>query len=123
MQINLDALPEWVKIEVRKGDLEQFAHQLIEQYKTANISTCETQGEVLSIEEAALFTRLAKQTLYSLSSQRKIPFYKRGKRVLFKRSELEQWLLENRRKPVSEIQQEILINPVAFHVTKKGGKK
>jgi excisionase family DNA binding protein len=123
MSINLKDLPNWVKIEIKKGDLQEFAEQLLKGHSDVTSSESDAPNEILSIDEASLLTKLAKQTLYSLSSQRKIPAYKRGKRILFKRSELENWLLENRRKTVSEIQQEVKSGTSFSYVTKKGGKE
>lgn len=45
----------------------------------------------LTIREAAEFSGLSKQTLYRLTSERKIPHIKRG-RLLFNREELSAWL-------------------------------
>ena len=50
------------------------------------------EKELLTIDEAADFTRLAKQTLYDYVHRRKVPFLKAGKRVLFRKSELDTWL-------------------------------
>jgi excisionase family DNA binding protein len=50
------------------------------------------KAEVLSADQAAEFLHIAKQTLYSLTSRRKIPFYKNGKKILFRRGDLEEWL-------------------------------
>ena len=50
------------------------------------------EKELLTIDETAEFTRLAKQTLYDYVHRRKVPFLKAGKRVLFRKSELDAWL-------------------------------
>ncbi len=50
------------------------------------------KAEVLNAVQAAEFLHIAKQTLYSLTSRRKIPFYKNGKKILFRRGDLEEWL-------------------------------
>lgn len=67
-----------------------------------------SQKEVLSLEEAAAFLRFKKSYLYRLTSERKLPFYKPGHKVFFKRSELEAWVFENREKPIQEIEQQAL---------------
>lgn len=46
----------------------------------------------LNIKEASEFTRLAKQSIYQLVSKRKIPFIKKGSRVIFERNVLEVWM-------------------------------
>ena len=50
------------------------------------------EKELLTIDEAAEFTRLAKQTLYDYTHRRKVPFLKAGKRLLFRKTELDAWL-------------------------------
>ena len=39
--------------------------------------------------------RPSKSTIYSWVSKKSIPFYKRGKRLLFLKSEIDNWLIEN----------------------------
>lgn len=59
---------------------------------------------VLSIEEAAAYSNLTVSYLYKLTSAQEIPHYKpRGKMIYFNRDELDHWLLQNRVKPLSEI--------------------
>lgn len=48
----------------------------------------------LTIDQAAEVIRLAKSTVYGLVHRNKIPYHKSGKRVLFKKSELSEWLLK-----------------------------
>lgn len=49
--------------------------------------------EILTLDEAALYTGLKKSYLYKLTSSRKIPHYKpNGKNCFFRRTELEAWL-------------------------------
>ena len=52
--------------------------------------------EVLNVEEASLMLRVSKSRVYHLVSSREIPHYKNGKNVLFKKSEIEEWLLRDR---------------------------
>lgn len=72
--------------------------------------------EVLDVEEAARFTKLTESYLYKLTSRQEIPHYKpRGKKVYFKRTELESWLLQHKVKSSAEIQTE-----AGNHVAKGG---
>lgn len=53
--------------------------------------------EVLNLEDACKFMDISRSHLYKLTSTRKIPHYcPQGKRLYFKKSELEDWLLRNR---------------------------
>ena len=49
--------------------------------------------EEMNIEEAALFLKSTVDRLYQLTSQRQIPHYKRGRRLIFILSELKRWRL------------------------------
>lgn len=60
--------------------------------------------EVLTFDEAAQFTGLAKSTLYKMTSGQKIPHYKpSGKLCYFNREELQAWLMQNRISTTDEI--------------------
>lgn len=60
--------------------------------------------EVLTIDECSMLTGYSKNFLYKLTSQRAIPFYKPlGGAIRFKRSEVEDWLLQNRQATMNEI--------------------
>lgn len=48
--------------------------------------------EFLNSDQAASYLHIAKQTLYTLTSKRKISFYKNGKKILFRQSDLDDWL-------------------------------
>ena len=50
-----------------------------------------SQSRVLTVNEAATLLRLAPKSLYSLVSQRRVPFRKAGRRLLFLESELVEW--------------------------------
>lgn len=59
---------------------------------------------VLTFEDAALLTGLAKSTLYKLTCEHRIPCYKpTGKQIFFDKKELEDWLKQNRVTSDSEI--------------------
>lgn len=62
---------------------------------------------VLSMTEVALYTGLSMSYLYKLTSTGGIPCYKPlGKHIYFKKDEIDQWLLSNRKTPSSEIEQQ-----------------
>lgn len=51
---------------------------------------------VLDLEEAALFTGFSTGHLYRLTSGKQIPHFKKSRKLYFKKSELEDWMLENK---------------------------
>lgn len=50
----------------------------------------------LNIDEASDFIKMKKSSIYQLVYHRKIPFYKRGKLLLFKKAELVRWIEEKK---------------------------
>lgn len=61
--------------------------------------------EILSLNEATLFLKMSKSCLYKITSQKQIPHYvPGGKKIYFKKSDLENWLLQNRVTPLSEFE-------------------
>ena len=58
---------------------------------------------VIDIDECVYLTGLKKQTLYKYTSECIIPHYKpEGKKIYFKRVEVEQWMLSNRVSTINE---------------------
>lgn len=62
--------------------------------------------EILNADQAAEFLHLAKQTLYTMTCKRKIPFYKNGKKILFKKNELQEWMDSGRKSQQEDLNQE-----------------
>ena len=65
--------------------------------------------EILSLNEAAKFLKLSKSFLYKMTSQKIIPHYiPGGKRIYFKKSDLEDWILNSRVTPISEFENDTI---------------
>ena len=63
--------------------------------------------EVLNFNEACKYLELSHSHMYKLTSASGIPHYKpSGKKVYFKRSELNEWLLRNRSHTKDEIERD-----------------
>ena len=75
---------------------------------------------VLNIDEVSKLTGLSKSTLYKLTSNGGIPYYKKAKHCFFDRVEIESWLKSNRIKSMEEIEGEASTY-VTLH--KKGGAR
>ena len=73
--------------------------------------------ELLDLSAAAQFLMIAEQTLYTHTSQRKIGFLKKGKKLYFRRNDLEKWLESGRRKSVEEI-----ASDAQSFISKRGSK-
>ena len=76
----------------------------------------EKREEILSLNEAAMFLKASKSFLYKMTSQKLVPHYiPSGKKIYFRQSDLEDWLLKNRIPPTSELEANIesyLSNPL-----------
>jgi len=76
----------------------------------------------LSLEEAAEYLDLAKETIYQFSSQGILPKYKlHGRRIYFKKSDLDDFILneKNRKRSKAEIE----TKAATELVTKQRGRK
>jgi excisionase family DNA binding protein len=56
-----------------------------------DIETVISGVRLMDVQEAAEMLRIAPKTVYGLVSQRRIPFRKAGRRLLFLQSELLEW--------------------------------
>ncbi|GDX50892.1 excisionase [Bacteroidota bacterium] len=83
--------------------LEQHQETAITELAENNL-----KSEILNADQAAEFLHIAKQTLYSMTSRRKIPFYKNGKKILFRKGELQEWLNSGKHEQEKNIQREAL---------------
>lgn len=91
-------------IVISKNDL----NDLIDGYVKSNEKSKEAMkidDVFLNVDQAAKFLNLAKQTLYGLTSNREIPFFKKGKKLYFRQSELKNWLLSGRKATKEEIKE------------------
>lgn len=61
----------------------------------------------------------ARQTVYGWIGQKLIPYHKKGKKLQFLKSEIDTWLIGDKRKSVAELQ----ADAAAFVADKKGGLK
>ncbi|CAH0994229.1 hypothetical protein EMA8858_00338 [Emticicia aquatica] len=61
--------------------------------------------DILNLEEASRYLDISSSHLYKLTSQKKIPhFCPQGKKLYFRREELNEWLLSNRQITTAEIE-------------------
>ena len=96
--------------------------QQVQSNKEANLSkqVAELQGrvqsleqllhqgkDVLTLEEAANFMGIARSSLYKMTHEQTIPFYKpNGKMIFFEKSDLLAWVRKNRVSSEAEISEE-----------------
>lgn len=63
--------------------------------------------EYLSIQEVSEMLNLAVPSIYGLCHRKKIPYIKRGKKLIFEKSQVEVWLKNGRQKTRQEIDEEV----------------
>ncbi len=71
----------------------------------------EAGKEVLTVEEAAKFMGMARSSLYKMTSDQTIPFYRpNGKMIFFEKSDILSWIRKNRVSSREEIEEEARIH-------------
>ena len=60
------------------------------------------ENEFFSINEIANYLKLARATVYKMTCDRKIPYYKRNGKLYFVKKEIFDWLTEGRRVTIDE---------------------
>jgi len=61
------------------------------------------EDRILSVEEVMLILGVKRQTIYSYTHRNIISYYKYGKKLYFKQSDIDKWLNDGRRQSVFEI--------------------
>lgn len=71
---------------------------------------------VLDTREVAMMLNLSESRVRHLVSERNIPHYKQGRLIYFKKSEIEEWQLQQRI-PTNEEMRKKAVNYTAIHPT------
>jgi excisionase family DNA binding protein len=77
------------------------------------------QKPVLNFQEASQYLEISPSHLYKLTSKRAVPhFCPNGKKLYFKREELDQWLLRNKKLSTDEVEEK-----TESYLSRKGQQK
>ena len=87
-------------------ELEQVIKRSIQDAFRHEIEALNNKSDLLNIQEAASLLNLAVNTIYEKTSERTIPYYKHGKKIMFKKSELLAWVESRKVKTIQEIRKE-----------------
>ena len=64
--------------------------------------------EILTLDEVADYLNLSKSALYKMTSKKEVPFYNPGgKKIYFKKTEIENWILTSKSNSIDEVDDEI----------------
>ena len=86
---------------VRKDSRLQWQIVELQKRMDAVEDILDNAKEVLSVEEAARFMDIARSSLYKMTSDKSIPFYRpNGKMIYFEKADILEWIRKNRVMPV-----------------------
>ena len=81
----------------RKGSRLQRQIEELQKRMEAVEDILDNAKEVLSVEEASRFMDIARSSLYKMTSDRSIPFYRpNGKMIYFEKADILTWIRQNR---------------------------
>ena len=81
----------------RKGSRLQRQIEELQKRMEAVEDILDNAKEVLTVEEASRFMDIARSSLYKMTSDRSIPFYRpNGKMIYFEKSDILAWIRQNR---------------------------
>jgi len=66
----------------------------------------QTNNEVFGVLEVSAYLKISKTTVYKLTMDRQLPHYKSGKRLLFRKEEIDKWINKGKVKTQQEISEE-----------------
>ena len=94
--LNEDELKQFLK--------DAFREMLAEQHGILK----EPQPEILNVQQAARFLQLKPATVYEKTSTKQIPHFKKGNKLYFYRSQLQEWIDEGKVKTSGQISTEAI---------------
>lgn len=97
-------------------ELRQLLREEVEQALSEQATDSPTQQTIFNFSQGCEYLGISKSHGYKLTSQQRIPFSKRGKRIYFEKAVLDQWLLANKVQSVSQLE-----TAMDNYLTKKGG--
>lgn len=68
----------------------------------------ESGDKLMNVVALAEYLSLSPTTIYSMTHRRDVPFYKKGKRLYFRQSDIDNWINEGRSKTNDEIEKEAM---------------
>lgn len=103
--ITFDSLPEAV------GQLLQEVtyiknHLLNQSANTPEPMPYPSEDKFLTVTEVSQMLNISKGAIYNMTSTRQIPFFKKGGRVYFDKKEIDEWIRQDRRKTIKQLQVE-----------------
>ena len=92
---------QFSETEVRKMIREEVSASI----NNTNLSSNKKSPEYLTIEEVAKYINMAVSSVYGFVHTKRIPYIKKGKRLIFEKSKIDEWLQSGRRRTTQEIEE------------------
>jgi excisionase family DNA binding protein len=73
-----------------------------------NFSNVPDANQIMNISEVATYIKVAKTTIYGMTHRNTIPHNKNGKKLYFKKSDLDEWIFSKRIKTNFDIEREAM---------------
>lgn len=101
--IKFDNLPE--AVERLLNEVADIKNHLLNQAATpAETKQLAPEEDFLTVNDVSYMLKISKGTIYNMTSNRQIPFYKKCGRVYFDKSEIKEWIRHDRRKTLKQLQ-------------------
>lgn len=78
-----------------KDQLKEVVREVLEEF-FRDRNTISPEHELMDVKQVSALLNLARATVYEKTSLRLLPHYKKGKKILFKRSEILAWMESGR---------------------------
>ena len=99
-KLTFDILPGAIKEILKKlNDIEQILFMKKEEENKFS--------EIMDVQEAGLFLKLTKSTIYTKVSRGELPAFKSGKRLLFSKAELLEYIQLNKKMSSYQLKKEV----------------
>ena len=102
-QPTFEAMPQAIaNLTAEVKQLKEMLGQILEKDRPADIE------DMIDIDEACAILNLKKSTIYAKVQNGEIPHYRPGKKLLFKRGELIEWMETGRRKTTEQTKEDLI---------------
>jgi excisionase family DNA binding protein len=104
--VKIEAMDSEMIFQYSRDEFKSLLKETLREILAEDKTSTENQSTLINIQEAAALLNLAVNTLYEKTSDKLIPHYKHGKKIMFKKSELLAWVESRRVKTIHEIRKE-----------------
>lgn len=91
-------------IEQRLISIEKLLTELVTNNNKVVIR--DEKEELMTVDQLSEYLTIARQTIYGKCGAKEIPYIKIGKRLYFKKSDIDKWLDNGKRQTVTELHQQ-----------------